>query len=188
LKIEILENCMMAITGANLSPELDGAATQCWKSFAAQRHEILSFPKRRVGCRSYLSVGGGFQGNRVFGSRSTDLRNHWGGMDGRALVAGDILQIQHQPDTASLLTCRMVQPDIFRTYEDPSRLRVILGPQRECFSQAAVNQFLAGVYRVSLESDRMGYRLQGTVLPAKYAEIISDPIPVGALQVLPKEI
>ena len=185
LKIEILENCMMAITGADLSPQLDGTPTQGWKSFAAPRHAILSFPKRIVGCRSYLSVGGGFQGNLVFGSRSTDLRNHWGGMDGRALIQGDILRIQHLPDAASMLSCRMVQADIFRAYEDPFRVRVILGPQREFFSRATVSQFLEGGYRVTLDSDRMGYRLQGPSLQAKRAGMISDPLPVGALQVLP---
>ncbi len=185
LKMEILENCVMAITGANLSPELDGTPTQGWKSFAAERHTFLSFQKRIVGCRSYLSVGGGFQGNLVFGSRATDLRNHWGGIEGRALIGGDRLHIQHRPDPVSMLTCRKAQAGIFRTYEDPFRVRVILGPQREFFSRTTVSQFLEGVYRVTLDSDRMGYRLQGSCLQAKRAGMISDPIPLGALQVLP---
>jgi antagonist of KipI len=185
LKIEIRENCLMAVTGANLSLEIDGKLTPGWQSFAAHRLSILSFSNRIMGCRSYLSVGGGFRGNLVLGSRSTDLRNRWGGSEGRILNKGDTLWTEHQPDTGSMPTYRKVRPNIFRTYDDRFRLRVILGPQREFFSRAAVNQLLEGVYRVSSDSDRMGYRLQGAPLHARRAEIISDPIPLGALQVLP---
>lgn len=184
-KMEILENCVMAITGANLSPALNGTPTPGWKSLAAQPHSLLSFQERIVGCRSYLSVGGGFQGNLVFESRSTDLRNHWGGIDGRALIRGDILRTQHKPDAECLMICRKTRSDVFQTYEDPFRVRVILGPQREFFSRATVSQFLESVYRVTPDSDRMGYRLQGPRLQAKRAGMISDPTPLGALQVLP---
>jgi antagonist of KipI len=185
LKIEIRKNCVLAITGANFSPEIDGKPVPVWQSFTAKPPEVVSFPKRITGCRSYLSVGGGFQGNQVLGSRSTDLRNQWGGLEGRALAAGDILWTDHQSGTRNMLTGRKVQPDVLRIYEDPLKLRVILGPQSECFSEAVTGQFLEGVFRVSLDSDRMGYRLQGESLQARRAEIISDPIPLGALQVLP---
>ena len=84
-----------------------------------------------------------------------------------------------------MLTRRKIRQNIVRTYDEPLKLRVIMGPQSECFSNAALSHFLEGVYQVSLDSDRMGYRLQGTRLQASPAEIISDPIPLGALQVLP---
>ena len=185
LKIEIRKNCVLAITGANFSPEIDGKPIPVWQSFTAQPLAVLSFPKMITGCRSYLSVGGGFQGNQVLGSRSTDLRNQWGGFKGRALATGDILRTDFLSRTGKVLTGRKVQPDIFLTYDDPLKIRVILGPQCECFSETVTSQFLERVYQVSLDSDRMGYRLQGERLQARRAEIISDPIPLGALQVLP---
>jgi len=185
LRIEILRDCVMAITGARLSPQIDGKSVVTWQSFTVNRGAQLCFSKRENGCRAYLSVGGGFQGDPVLGSCSTDLRNHWGGTRGRALMAGDILRTNHEPAKRSALTCRKVRPDIFRTYDDPLTLRVIVGPQIECFSRAAMRQLFDGVYRVRSDSDRMGYRLQGSILQANRPEIISDPIPVGALQVLP---
>src|SRR5512139_3385931 len=43
LRIEILKDCILAVTGADLSPTLDGEAISLWKSFFAGRGAVLSF-------------------------------------------------------------------------------------------------------------------------------------------------
>lgn len=40
-------------------------------------------------------------------------------------------------------------------------MRVILGPQKEMFTEEGVQTFLGSPYTVSVESDRMGIRLEG---------------------------
>ena len=63
-------------------------------------------------------------------------------------------------------------------------LRVILGPQEDRFLQKGMETFLSSEYRVSPQSDRMGYRLQGpTIEHSQGADIISEPIARGAIQV-----
>ncbi len=80
---------------------------------------------------------------------------------------------------------RKVRPEILWEYQDPFVLRVLAGPQSHCFSPEVIETFFQGGYRITPNSDRMGYRLEGPKLQASPQEIISDPIPWGALQVLP---
>jgi allophanate hydrolase subunit 2 len=63
-------------------------------------------------------------------------------------------------------------------------LRVVTGPQDDHFTDKGKESFLSGEYTVSVESDRMGYRLEGpTIQHSRGADIISDGIPLGAVQV-----
>ncbi|MFN8008241.1 MAG: biotin-dependent carboxyltransferase family protein [Terriglobia bacterium] len=185
LSLEFLRPCTVAITGANLSAQVDGHPAPIWASFNLERNTILSFPHRQWGCRAYLSVCGGFWGKEVLGSRSTDLRNHWGGWDGRALRTGDILKIQSSPEDLGRFSARKTNPELLQTYDNQRSLRVILGPQTECFPPEAVRQFFEERYQIQSDSDRMGYRLQSSPLKTLIPEIISDPVPPGAIQVLP---
>ena len=66
--------------------------------------------------------------------------------------------------------------------QDP--LRVILGPQEDRFTQGGIQTFLSSSYRVSAQSDRMGYRLEGPAIEHVHgADIISETLPRGAIQV-----
>lgn len=63
-------------------------------------------------------------------------------------------------------------------------LRVTLGPQDRHFASETVSAFLAGPWRLSAASDRMGVRLQGpAVMPRSALDIPSEPITRGAVQV-----
>lgn len=63
-------------------------------------------------------------------------------------------------------------------------VRVILGPQKEMFTEEGVQTFLESPYTVSVESDRMGIRLEGEkVLADGNTDIISDGIVFGSVQV-----
>jgi allophanate hydrolase subunit 2 len=62
--------------------------------------------------------------------------------------------------------------------------RVLLGPQAERFGAAGIAAFLGTAWRVSLQNDRMGYRLDGPALPLPSgADILTDPVLPGAVQV-----
>ena len=70
------------------------------------------------------------------------------------------------------------------TPPDPSLFRVLLGPQEDRFSEEGTSHFLNGVYRIKAQSDRMAYRLEGPkITPRKKADIISEPLMPGAVQV-----
>jgi allophanate hydrolase subunit 2 len=65
-------------------------------------------------------------------------------------------------------------------------IRVTLGPQDDRFSPEGIHTLLNGTYRVAPEMDRMGMRLEGPRIAHRLVEdIISDSIPLGAIQVPP---
>jgi antagonist of KipI len=163
---------------------MDSKPLACWENCFAKAEQRLIFPQRKRGARAYLSVAGGFAAERVLGSGSTDLRNGWGGLQGRQLRRGDELSMQKagMTDRRSLW---VVRPEALAEYRNPFLLRVLEGPQSQVFSSEAIRQFLSAEFRIGANSNRMGYRLEGPSLDAPDREMISDATPMGAIQVLP---
>jgi biotin-dependent carboxylase-like uncharacterized protein len=127
----------------------------------------------------YVAVEGGFDLPPVLGSRSTYLRGGLGGWHGRALIAGDRLP---------LVLDRATDRDEFRLdgvdLSVPARLRVVLGPQDDYFSESAIADFFGREYTVAAGSDRMGMRLDGApIAHARGYDITSDAIAPGSIQV-----
>jgi biotin-dependent carboxylase-like uncharacterized protein len=129
---------------------------------------------------AYLAVEGGFDIAPCLGSAATYTRNRLGGLEGRALEAGDLLPVRsNEADVRPELALGQAYDPGF----DQS-IRVVLGPQQDYFTADAVNTFLSAAYAVSAQADRMGFRLDGPKLAhAKGYDIVSDGIVAGAVQV-----
>ena len=181
LQLRVLEDTVVAITGADLSPKLNGESLPMWEAVMVGRGDTLSFPWPKVGCRSYLAVAGGIDVPKVMGSRSTHTRSRIGGFEGRALCAGDRLSSgQAYPQILK----RRLPSQYIPEYRNQSELRVIMGPQDDHFTEEGIRTFLGSEYTISTKADRMGYRLEGPPIEHKAgADIISDGIPLGAVQV-----
>lgn len=175
---------LASVTGGDLSPQLNGKPVPMWESFTVKPGDILSFSGRRSGCRAYLALAGGIQVPEVMGSRSTYMRGKMGGMEGRALAAGDLLNGQ-APVAGSLVKGGRRLPAAFvPNYTDEVILRVIPGPQEDFFPPESLALFSCSIYTMTADSDRMGYRLAGPIIRHKAgADIISDGLPLGAVQV-----
>ncbi|HEU0005996.1 MAG TPA: biotin-dependent carboxyltransferase family protein [Terriglobia bacterium] len=183
-ELEVMLDCEVALTGADLAARLDSNPLACWENCFAKAGQRFVFSERRRGARAYLGVAGGFASERVLGSGSTDLRNGWGGLQGRSLRRGDELSVQNavRTDRCSLWG---VRPETLAEYRNPFLLRVLEGPQSQVFSSETRRQFMAAEFRIGANSNRMGYRLEGPRLGAPHREMISDATPMGAIQVLP---
>ncbi len=126
-----------------------------------------------------LAIEGGIDLTSVMGSLSTYARARIGGFDGRVLAAGDLLPIVRD-DVAE--RAEVALPDLDLAV--PARIRVVLGPQDDYFTQAALETFLGQPYQVTRAADRMGLRLEGPTLEhAKGFNIVSDGIAPGSIQV-----
>lgn len=149
-----------------------------WNSHYLATGETLVVGKVLSGV-AYLAFAGGLGLPPVLGSRSTYARAGLGGIDGRALQAGDLLAVGAG---GTPLLLRLPQPP--QVAGGP--LRVVPGPQREYFTDAAWTRLLSEEFTVSREADRMGLRLDGTRLdhdPAFGADIVSDAVTPGVIQV-----
>ena len=147
-----------------------------WRSHALAAGEILITGNLKSGI-GYLAAHGGFDLPAALGSRSTYARAGLGGIDGRALQAGDCLRVG-AGDTA-------IPRRLPRAPSLPGGpLRVIPGPQREYFTDTAWQCFLDEEFTVSRAADRMGLRLDGARLEhARGADIVSDAVTPGTIQV-----
>lgn len=122
------------------------------------------------GARGYLAFAGGIAAEPVLGSASTDLRSGFGGLDGRALTAGDTLNI----GTASprRLTWRGSRP--------LGAIRVVRGPH-----EAGFEELCSGSWTVGVAADRAGLRLDGPLIRPALREVPSVGLPIGAVQIPP---
>ena len=178
LELLALEDLAIAVTGENFSPMMNGNPLPMWQTAFVKSGDRIAFKARKQGFRSYLAVQGGFSGLSFLGSRSVFTR----GLMGSSLKAGEILEAQSTD--ARLAPPKFLAKDMIPPSPSDDPLRVIRGPQEDRFTRQGIGTFLSSEYRVSPQSDRMGYRLQGPpVEHVKGADIISEPIPRGAIQV-----
>jgi len=142
---------------------------------------ILEFGERRFGARAYLAVSGGIAVEPWLGSRSTYLLASVGGLEGRALKAGDLVPVG--PGAISLPRFR-IPPDRRPPYYSEPIVRVVLGPHRDRFTEEGIESFLSSEYEVTADSNRMGYRLEGPkIAHSRGPDLISCGIPLGGIQV-----
>ena len=179
------QEALVAVTGADLQPSLNGHPMAMWTALRVGPGDILAFKAPVCGCRAYLAIGGGIGVPPVMGSRSTNLGAGFGGYDGRALQAGDILP-GRGPGRHLQCAGRTIPDALMPVYTSEWVLQVIPGPQADQFTPASRTLFYDAVYSVSGQSDRTGVRLEGPVLekqPEASDSILSEGILGGAVQV-----
>lgn len=180
------QETVFAITGAELSPRLNGEAISNWTSHSAPSGSTLSFTGVKSGARAYLAVSGGIDVAPVLGSRSTYILGRFGGLEGRALKSQDRLPLGLFRKEAKNLVGKFFPKNLRPPYKRNPLLRVVLGPFEDFFSEEGIRIFLSTEYAVTLQSDRMGYRLQGeSIKRQKPQELISCGLANGTLQVPP---
>jgi len=173
-----------AVTGAEVGVSKNGAPLQCWTAHRFETGDVLSFTPPKNGVRVYLCVSGGFDVPLSMGSRSTYTRGGFGGHEGRALKAGDVLKTL-APDPLWAESEGLTCPPALRPNRDPEApLRVVPGPQDDAFTEEGIETFYSSEYAISNSADRMGYRMEGPLVAHKGApDIISDGICLGSVQV-----
>jgi biotin-dependent carboxylase-like uncharacterized protein len=184
---ELLAPTLLAVTGGDLGALIDDEPLPLWTAVFARRGAQIRFAGRRQGwgARSYLAVAGGFDLPPVLGSRSTYLAGGFGGLDGRALRPGDRLT-SPGPHEPLPLAGRCCPPERRPAYRAEPVLRLLPGPHLHRFVPDALERLLSAPYVIGSSANRMGYRLEGPILP--YAAPCSLPslgVLPGVIQVPP---
>jgi biotin-dependent carboxylase-like uncharacterized protein len=172
----------VAICGADMQGKLNGKKIKNWSGFYVPANSELAFGYAVSGCRSYLAFCGGIAVPQVMGSRSTYLRAKLGGIEGRALQADDVLEIGRVE--ALPWELNELAHSLAPRYANDLRLRVMLGPQDDLFTEDGIATFLNRGYTVSTRNDRMAYLLEGPMVKhEKGPDIVSDALCPGAVQI-----
>ncbi len=177
-------DCVIAVAGAGYKLRVNIWEYPLWGSYFVRGGWMVRLEKSGFGMWAYLALAGGIEANSVLGSRSTYLRGHFGGLDGRSLQAGDVLKGvvpgHGLMESAGRTLAREAQP----AYMADPMLEITLGPQHETFAEKSLNTLVSSVYRVGLSSDRMGYRLEGPALKHRgSADLTSEGMTTGSIQV-----
>jgi len=187
LSLEVLNQTVIAITGANFNPTINSFSVPMWEAIEVKKGDIISFEQIKKGCHSYLLVVGGVDVPIVLGSKSTYARGKIGGLKGGPLKKADIINIgKTNPESQNIIGRKVPADNLSAYYEENeiNEIRVILGPQDDYFTKDGLQTFLNSFYEITVNSDRMGYRLKGPKIKSKNgSDIITGGIPLGSIQV-----
>jgi biotin-dependent carboxylase-like uncharacterized protein len=181
-EFECTRDATLALTGADLGARLDDQPLMPWRSFKVLEGQRLSFAQPRQGARAYLAAPGGFQAPQVLGSCASMLREGLGGLhgDGRALAVGDATGWSGSADAT-----RQMPAEFIPEYQTTPCLQLILGAQISDFRGQSLFDAFNSEWLIDQRADRMGIRLQGPQLQCQRGAMISEGIPLGAVQVPP---
>lgn len=199
-RLQFGEDALIAVCGADLSPVIAGDPVPEGKAVRIRGGSILAFGACRTGCRAYLAVHGGFDVPAIMHSRSTYETARIGGLQGRALARDDVLQAQAAPAGLypglghELARSRRsfaapkwsVNQHIEKLGRMPQVVRVLPGRHWDDFATEARERLIGQVFRISTDSNRMGFRLEGPLLPLQSPrELLSEAVSFGTIQVPP---
>jgi biotin-dependent carboxylase-like uncharacterized protein len=189
---------LVALAGAAFDATVAGEPLPQYRPVLLPAGARLRVGRALRGARGYLAVAGGFSVPAVLGSRSTYVPAAFGGLEGRALHAGDALALD--ADAGELAGARFARlrntrrvaqfgTTGWRTHpmtlatEDPLVVCAMQGRHFAEFDVASQQAFFGTTWRVSQDSNRMGYRLVGPALLRRgRAELLSEPTCLGTVQ------
>ena len=195
------ETALIALCGADLSPRIGERPLPLGRPVLLRSGSQLDFGRRQSGCRAYLAVRGGYHVTPVMDSKSTYLRAGFGGFHGRALRKDDEIPIgsddaeDYYPELGRMLReggdpfCAPTWsfgPSFAIAAETSQVIRVVAGQQWEALTDSAKAQVVSAAFRITPNSDRMGYRLEGPKLDLREpVEMISEGVTFGTIQLPP---
>ena len=194
-ELHFTEDALVALSGARMTPRLDGAEMPLDEAFSVRAGQVLKFDYLKAGARGYLAVAGGFAVPEVLGSRSTYTLGGLGGFQGRRLAAGDELTVG-TPTTGARAGVRL-PGELVPACGGEMTLRVVPGLYHHRLTADAAKAFFADTWTVGSEADRIGYRFKGG-RPLQFtpreqpfgagsdpSNIVDSCYPIGSIQVPP---
>ncbi|MBR0750913.1 biotin-dependent carboxyltransferase [Bradyrhizobium jicamae] len=187
-KLRFGRDTAFALTGADVEAEIAGRTIPPWWRTQARAGDVLTLKAMPRGARSYLTVSGGIDVPIVLGSRSTQFRGEFGGLHGRPLQVGDILPCASWSVTIRDLGIEPAEITLARSSAaaDETTVRVVIAGEYDGFDAATQQLFWQSSWKITPQSNRYGYRLQGPeVKPTVPIEKRSHGIVPGVIQIPP---
>jgi urea carboxylase len=183
----------LAVCGAPVEVTIDGDPLALWES-----RRVPAGAELRIGLapgpgfRMYVAIAGGVDVPPLFGSRATYTMGALGGLEGRALKAGDRLPVGAAADGAR---ARRFKESARPAYARDWEIEALAGPQAapDFLTEEGVQDLFERRWPVDRNSDRTGIRLEshrfawardsGGVAGGHPSNILDNPYPVGAVNV-----
>lgn len=190
--VQFEQDTCFCLSGGLYETYLDEKRVYGYWRIMAKAGQTLKLVRPLQGMYTYLAVQGGFDINPVLGSKSTNTKAEFGGLNGRFLHPQDSLKVAKSDSTQSSNTSEIgvVAPRVFASSLDNSapQIRVIANSEYDHFTEASKQNFENQLWRVDTSSNRMGYRCIGeSILEfAQKSEMSSHGVATGMIQVPPQ--
>lgn len=169
------DNTLIVITGAQISPKLNGKPIENNFEYAVKLGDILSFGKLVYGSRAYLGIKGGFKTEYILNSFS-----QFKGITKNSVVnKGDRLRITYL-DVEHEITSSTIK--VRKHHYKSDRIEVTKGPEFYRLSKKQRDFLFSNKFEIDNLNNRMGYQLKNKISPLKNSEIITSTIIPGTVQ------
>ncbi|HWB28056.1 MAG TPA: biotin-dependent carboxyltransferase family protein [Chitinophagaceae bacterium] len=189
--IQFEEDALVALSGANFSPVINGEPVPLNTPIIVNSSSILEFTKPGGHLACYLSINGGFKLDPWLGSYSTNTRAGAGGYKGRKLKAGDVLFFKKNQDFSPILKGNAFLPLGWKAavpvmFPKRQSIRVSAGNEYDLLCGASKDILVHSAFTVTPDTDRMGCRLSGIPLQIDmHGSLVSAGVTAGTIQLLP---
>ena len=151
----------------------------CYKTYFLSKNDEIDIISTNNSVYGYLSVSGGFDIEKNFGSFSTTVRANVGPNNGNKISKNTTFLIKNQKNEQIKKNLKYLNSKI-------EYIRLLKGTNFNYFSKESINELTSKEFSVSKLSDRMGMRLQGPEIKnSKETNIKSEGLVKGVVQVPP---
>lgn len=159
---EFLEDTVIAITGANMGPTINGVSVPMWETVRVYKRDVVKFGSiEGKGFTAYLANAGGIDAPIMWGSRSTCVKEYYGGPKGRPLQKGDEVKLGEPKRELSELEGRRFRQELLPPYDERIwRLRATPGPRTAYFTEEGMDMWFSKPIQIDHNSSRYAYRLR----------------------------
>jgi antagonist of KipI len=206
-RLRFERDALIALTGAVIDARCAAHGIPPWRPVWIRAGSELDLGGMRRGARAYLAIAGGIDVAAALGSRSTDINAALGSFNGRGLVSGDELPVGQAPaerltpswpalagraaderggDEGVVAAHWSLDPQPWFDARGDLPVALARGSHFESLGAASRRALFAGEFRVGNESNRVGYRLEGTKLSLQSPlELVSEGVVPGTMQLPP---
>ena len=175
-KFVVTEDTVVAVTGAPVDVFVNDEQRPQWERLELKAGDEVRFGVIKGGTKYFVAVYGGIDVPIALGSRSTYAIGRIGGVEGRALVAGDVVMVGAPVDNG-LATLKSIPEEYRPEFSKAVTVRVIVGLYDHYLTDAGLRQLLDEEWTLTPVADRMGMRYDGPGVEWK-----DRPRPFGAGQ------
>ena len=177
-KILFEDHSLIVITGADMSPALNGEPIMMNFVYAVNTSDVLSFGNLKIGVRTYLAVKGGFKTEVIFNSRS-----YFNGITKKDKIEkGDRLRIATYEKELEVTSSKIKVKGV---HFSTKKIEVTKGPEYNRLTKKQRELLFSKEFKIDSLNNRMGYQLKNKFVSIKNNEIITSITIPGAVQLTP---
>ncbi len=181
LEFEVKGEVFISLSGAKTKCYVNGEEIDFYATKSLKDGDRFKMGFCLNGQFIYVGVKGGFNIEKTYGSTSFSHKESIGGINNKPLKKGDFLPIRR----CEFSEKRFLKKEYIDDFSKPLILRIVEGYQCDDFSEQQKNAFYENEYKISPQSNKMAYKLEGKPFDIEATQLISEPIAYGAIQITP---